>query len=121
LSLLEDQIKNLGSKNAAEEASPDFPPERDNDDSLQGSRTMRSWLARHSPGDGVIERQREVESDEIAMSKGSVSPKATSSTLEGQFGRLVVDRNSGTSRYVNHQVLTELADQVYFILSYNRH
>ncbi|KAJ5984453.1 hypothetical protein N7481_006552 [Penicillium waksmanii] len=112
LSLLEAQIKNLGSKNVAEEASPDFPPERDNDDSLQGSRTMRPWLAKHSPSNGVIDQPREVESDEIWMSKGSVSPKATSSTLEDQFGRLVVDRNSGTSRYVNHQVLTELADQI---------
>ncbi|CAI7671573.1 unnamed protein product [Penicillium pancosmium] len=73
---------------------------------------MDSGRAKQSPGDGVIDQPREIESDEIGMSKGSVTPKANFSTLEDQFGRLVTDRNTGTSRYVNHQVLMELADQI---------
>ncbi|KAJ5921471.1 hypothetical protein N7466_009797 [Penicillium verhagenii] len=40
------------------------------------------------------------------------SPKVSSDALEGQFGRLVVDRSHGTSRYVNHQALTDLATQI---------
>lgn len=115
LSHLEDQIKKLGSKGLAEdveEVSPVHRLEQDNDDPPQDSRTVRSWLTKHSPRDGIIDQPRDVEEDELEMSKTSTSPKATSSTLEDQFGRLVVDRNSGTSRYVNHQVLRDLSDQV---------
>jgi hypothetical protein len=101
LRLLEQQVKKLGSKGIAEDA-----PERDNDD---GS-PVRSGLVKHCPGDGVNEQAREVGEDDLEANK------ATSSTLEDQFGRLVVDRNTGTSRYVNHRVLTDLAEQVYFTL-----
>lgn len=114
LSLLEQQIKKLGSKGIAEGASQVFPSEWGNDDGPQGSRSLRSGLAKHSPGGGVNEKPREMEEDNFETGKESASPKATSSTLEAQLGRLVVDRNSGTSRYVDHQVLTELADQVQF-------
>lgn len=122
LGLLEDRIKNLGSKNLGEQTSPDFPPERQNDDDgPHDSRTMRSGLAMHSPGNGILDHPREAESNEIEISKEPVSSKATSGALEDQFGRLVVDRNSGTSRYVNHQFLTELADQVYFTPTLHRY
>ncbi|GLA67144.1 hypothetical protein AtubIFM54640_010121 [Aspergillus tubingensis] len=112
LSLLEDQIKKISGQGTGEEGIVDIPQERDNDDAPRDSRTVRSWLAKHSPRDGVDEQPRETEEDDLEISKQSASPKATSSTLEVQFGRLVVDRNNGTSRYVNHQVLTELADQI---------
>lgn len=37
---------------------------------------------------------------------------ANAYTLERQNGRLLVDRRKGTSRYVNHRVLTEMGHQV---------
>lgn len=112
LGFLEDQIKKLGGK-VFEEDSPDAPPAQNNDVDVQESRAVRSWLDKQSPRGGVSDQPGEVNENELEISKESVSPKASSSTLENQFGRLVVDRNSGTSRYVNHRVLTELADQVY--------
>ncbi|KAJ5726775.1 uncharacterized protein N7483_008132 [Penicillium malachiteum] len=112
LTLLEEQIKKLSGQGNKEEGFVDFSPERDNDDGPRDSRTVHSWLAKHSPRDGVHEQAREKDDDDLEMSKQSASPKATSSTIEDQFGRLVVDRNNGTSRYMNHQVLTELADQI---------
>jgi hypothetical protein len=39
--------------------------------------------------------------------------------LQHRFGRLVIDRNHGTSRYVNHRVLTDLGDQVNHVPSYH--
>ncbi|KAJ5802458.1 uncharacterized protein N7503_004908 [Penicillium pulvis] len=112
LSLLEQQIKKLGSKVSAEEAPQEFLLERENNDGPQGSRTVRSWPAKHFPDDGVNEKPGEIEEDNYDISKESASPKATSNTLEAQLGHLVVGRNSGTSRYVNHQILTELAHQI---------
>ncbi|CAG8001618.1 unnamed protein product [Penicillium salamii] len=111
LGFLEDQIKQLGGK-VFEEESPNGPPVQENDVDVQESRAVRSWLDKQSPRGGVSDQSGEVNESELEISKESVSPKASSSTLENQFGRLVVDRNSGTSRYVNHRVLTELADQI---------
>lgn len=104
LSLLEQEVKELGRKSVAEEPLEDH-------DTPQSGRTARSWLAKHSAGDGAGEPLRETEDHDFEIPPGS-SPKTPSSTLEDQSGRLVVDRNTGTTRYLNDRVLVDFADQV---------
>jgi hypothetical protein len=114
LSLLEQEVQRLGTERASyvvanTEANSTF------DQNPQTSLTFASTsLSKASISLGA---DSEEGSDQIYEgSKSSVATENTSENALGQeFGRLVVDRKTGTSRYVNHRVLTDLGDQVNFV------
>lgn len=109
LSLLEREVKRLSGQSHPEPASVDLLEQQDRLKSLESSRDARSLLA----NDFVAEQPTETEEFDSEKREGHGPLMATSnSRLEDQFGRLVLDRNNGTSRYVNHRVLADLADQV---------
>ncbi|KAI2669718.1 transcriptional regulator family: Fungal Specific TF [Penicillium roqueforti] len=90
-------------------ASPPGPLEQQyRHQGSQNSCNVQSWLEVNLAADQSTEPD-----EHDSGTRGEIrSPKENSTTLSDQFGRLVLDRNNGTSRYVNHRVLTELADQV---------
>lgn len=49
--------------------------------------------------------------------KGNLGSLAGMDELEHQFGRLIVDKSNGESRYVSNETLAELGDQVSSIFS----
>lgn len=102
LSLLEQQVQELGTKSVVRTASAD------SQESPENSQPLGTWL----PTNRTDDLSRNTLGQGNGAYEGQGSPVVTSGTLEDQVGRLVVDRNSGTSRYVNHRVLTDLAEQV---------
>lgn len=124
LSLLEQEVHRLGAEGASG-ASADTKATSTVEESPQSSRTSASLLSK-TP----ISLEANSEEGGAGTHEGSTSPAVIANTSENalgyRFGRLVVDRNNGTSRYVNHRVLTELGDQVNFTLlcpclSLNKH
>ena len=112
LSLLEQEVQKLGGQNQPRASSQGPPEQQCFVQNSQNNRNLQSWLAGNVAADQSMQSD---EHDSEKREKGR-SPQENSTTLSDQFGRLVLDRNSGNSRYVNGQVLTELADQVYCTL-----
>lgn len=107
LNRLEGEFQKLG-QSQLEVTSADLLEEQACHQSGESNRPVHSGLAKHLVTD--------TDGRKLSSHGKLGSPEATSSTLEDQFGRLVVDRNNGTSRYVNHRVLTDLANQVSILL-----
>lgn len=101
LSRLEGEFEKLG-QSQPEATSVDLPEEQDRHPSGGSSRNVHPLLAKDLAADVLAEAEDEMPG----------SQKANSTSLEDQFGRLVVDRNNGTTQYVNHRVLADLANQV---------
>lgn len=113
LSLLEQEVQKLGGQNQPRAPSTDQIEQEYRSQDPQIGWILPSWLA------GNLEPDQSTKLDEHdSEPRGKTkSPQDNSATLSDEFGRLVLDRNSGTSRYVNHRVLTGLADQVYHTLN----
>lgn len=113
LSLLEQEVQKLGGQSQPRAPSTDQIEQEYRSQDPQIGWILPSWLA------GNLEPDQSTKLDEHdSEPRGKTkSPQDNSATLSDEFGRLVLDRNSGTSRYVNHRVLTGLADQVYHTLN----
>ncbi|KAJ5341745.1 hypothetical protein N7541_010869 [Penicillium brevicompactum] len=112
-SLLEQEVQKLGGQSQPRAPSTDQVEQQYRSQDPQIGWILPSWLA------GNLEPDQSTKLDEHdSEPRGKTkSPQDNSATLSDEFGRLVLDRNSGTSRYVNHRVLTGLADQVYHTLN----
>lgn len=109
LSLLEREVQKLGGQSQPRPTSADLLEVQDRPKCPESSGTVRSWLANNVAAD----QPTDTEEHDCRTHEGLESPSVTTSgTLEEQFGRLVVDRNNGTSRYLSHRFLADLADQV---------
>jgi hypothetical protein len=117
LNLLEQQVEKLGKKCADGVATTHAQKGQSGQESPESSRAAGSWpwktRATHLQG-----RAKE---PNTSIHEGLGAPNTTSRTLEGslehQFGRLVIDRSHGTSRYLNHPSITELGVQVNYFSS----
>lgn len=112
LSHLEQEVQKLGGKSQPKTLSKDLLEQQYPHQDPPNSLNVQSWLARNSAADQSMQPD-----EHDSETRGETrSPQENSTTLSDQFGRLVLDRNNGTSRYVSHRVLLELADQVYYAL-----
>jgi hypothetical protein len=100
LSLLEQKVQTLSGENGI-----DFAPADSQDNSqttgLSSTENQASYLG--EAGEQNTETGEKLDSIKGTISKG-----------ESQFGRLVVRKGKWTSRYVNHQALVNLGDQVIY-------
>lgn len=119
LSLLEQEVQKLGAQNVGGDIPVDSLEYQDIEESPESSHTATSGPLK-APVDveaeAEEEAEEEVEEEGTGIHGGHASlapaPGTLENTLGHQFGRLVIDRSSGTSRYVDHRVLTDLGDQV---------
>lgn len=115
LSLLEQEVQKLGAQNVGGDIPVDSLEYQDLEETPESSHTATSGPLK-APVDVEAEAEEEVEEEGTGIHGGHASPAPPPGTLENtlghQFGRLVIDRSSGTSRYVDHRVLTDLGDQV---------
>lgn len=112
LSILEREVQKLGGQSQSGAPPTDVLEDQDRHKDSENSWNVNSWLAENLAADQSTEPD-----EHDSETRGELlSPQENSITLDDQFGRLVLDRNNGTSRYVNNRVLTELADQVYYAL-----
>ncbi|CAG8137213.1 unnamed protein product [Penicillium olsonii] len=108
LSLLEEEVQKLGGHSQPQPPSPGLPEQQCGHQDSQNILNVQSWLAGNLPAD----QSMQPEQYEPETRGDTQPPHQTSTTLSDEFGRLVLDQNNGTSRYVNRRALTELADQV---------
>lgn len=115
LSLLEREVQKLGAQKAAADVPVDSLEDQDIEESPESSSTVAPWPSK-TPASVEAEAEEEVKEEGTGIHGGQIilepDPDTSESTLGHQFGRLVINRSSGTSRYVNHRVLTDLGDQV---------
>lgn len=115
LSLLEREVQKLGAQNVAADIPVGSLEDQDIEETPESSHTAASWSSK-APASLEAKADEEAEEEETRIHKDRISPAlvptTSESTLGHQFGRLVVDRSNGTSRYVNHQALTDLGYQV---------
>jgi hypothetical protein len=111
LSLLEKEVQRFGTMEGASRVSANSDARLAVEASSQSSLTSASLLSK-TP----IILESNCEEGGRRVHEGPTPPAVTADISEielgRQFGRLVVDRNHGTSRYVNHRVLTDLGDRV---------
>ncbi|CAI7654672.1 unnamed protein product [Penicillium glandicola] len=110
--VLEREVQKLGAQNVAVNVPVDNLEYKDVEETLNSGHNAISW-----PLKTPIEPEaEEVEEEVISIHGGRISPAPapnTSETTPGhRFGRLAIDKSNGTSRYVNHRVLTDLGDQI---------
>ncbi|KAJ5375270.1 hypothetical protein N7517_007276 [Penicillium concentricum] len=114
LSLLEREVQKLGAQNLAADTAVDNLEDQHIEKTLESSHTAASWPS-NTPAN-LEAGAEEFEEEGTGIHGGQTSPvpslTTSESTLGQQFGRLVIDRSNGTSRYVNHRVLTDLGDQI---------
>lgn len=109
LLLLEREVQKLGGQGptAPEPAPAELLEAQDRPRSPQSGRAVGSFLAKD-----VTAEHPTIGEDHDHQSHEPEQPNVTVPTLDEQFGQLVVDRNNGTSRYLSHRVLADLASQV---------
>lgn len=119
LSLLEREVQKLGAQNVAADIPVDSLEDQNIEEPPESSHTAASWPSKTPASleaEAEEEAEEEVEEEETGIHGDQISPapapSTSESTLGHQFGRLVVDRSNGTSRYVSHRVLADLGDQV---------
>jgi hypothetical protein len=116
LSLLEREVQRLGAKNAPGVAA-NTDANLTAEESLQSSLTSAASLPK-TPTSLESNSESKRARIHVKSTPPSVTIDTSENALDYQFGRLVVDRNNGTSRYVNHRVLTDLGDQVNFLFRF---
>lgn len=112
LSLLEQEVQKLGGQSQSRAPRLSLLEQQYPYQDPQNSLNVQSWLA----GNSAVDQSMQPDEHDSETRGETRSPQENSTTLSDQFGRLVLDRNNGTSRYVSHRVLMELADQVYYAL-----
>lgn len=110
LNLLEQEVQKLGGQNQPRAPSEGLLAQQYGHQDSQNILNVQSWLE----GKLTTDQSMLPDGHDSEPRVETRSPQENSTTLSDQFGRLVVDRNNGTSRYVNHRVLNEVADQVYY-------
>ncbi|KAK4868228.1 hypothetical protein LT330_007426 [Penicillium expansum] len=115
LSLLEREVQKLGAQKIAADVPVGSLEDQDIEESPESSSTVAPWPSK-TPASVEAEAEEEGKEEGTGIHGGQIilepDPDTSESTLGHQFGRLVINRSSGTSRYVNHRVLTDLGDQI---------
>jgi hypothetical protein len=115
LSLLEQQAEKFGKKCVDGVTTANAQESQSGQESPESSRAAGSWPWKTR----TTHLQGTAEESNTSIREGLGAPNTTSRTLESslehQFGRLVVDRSHGTSRYLNHQSMAELGFQVNYV------
>ncbi|KGO62951.1 Transcription factor, fungi [Penicillium expansum] len=114
-SLLEREVQKLGAQKIAADVPVGSLEDQDIEESPESSSTVAPWPSK-TPASVEAEAEEEGKEEGTGIHGGQIilepDPDTSESTLGHQFGRLVINRSSGTSRYVNHRVLTDLGDQI---------